>query len=423
MKTKVINNKFTKNILVLMSGTAFAQILTIVSAPILTRLYTPEEFGTLAIFSSIVMFLSIIITLRYEVAIVLPKEKKDAANLLVLSLSSAIIATVLLFIIVIIFGDIIANLLNAPKLEGWLMLVPVSALLIGGYNIFNYWLTRNMKYKEISLSRLVQSSGMVSTQIFSGFIGAGTKGLIGGQLIGQLLGLAVLLKQSWKDRSYIMKVTENKEIKRLAVEYKDFPLYNSSQSLVNAVSSNVMLFVFSAYFGAGIVGLYSMALRMIQLPAGVVSNAIKQVYFQRASDSYNNGNNIYKQLIKATMYLAIIGIIPSILIFIFAPSLFELALGSSWREAGNYASWLIIWLFFGFMNTPSLATIQIIGLQKMLLYYEIILMITRVITILICSIHFNSMIAIIAYSCVGAFFNLILITTTIILSKYKKRSY
>lgn len=405
--------------MVLMSGTAFAQMLTIIFAPILTRLFSPEEYGTLALFSAIIGVLTIIMTLRYEVAIVLPREDKDAANLVILSLGIVATITTLLFIAIYFFGDYIALIIGVPNIIAWLWFVPIGAFLLGIYNTLNYWLTRKMEYREIATSRVFQSIVMISTQISSGLLGAGTKGLIGGQLLGQFIASLFLGMRTWKDKDYILSVINKDVIKELIKKYKEFPIYNSSQSLINSLSSNFMLFAFSAIFGVAVVGFYAMALRIIQLPAGVISNSIKQVYFQTASQIYNSGGNIINQLIKCTFYLAIIGFIPMLLVVFYAPGLFEWALGSEWREAGCYASWLVIWLYFGFMNTPSLATIQIIGVQRYFLVYEVVLMATRVSAILLCSIYYNEMVAIIAYSIVGALFNLILIIGTVIIAKFK----
>ncbi|WP_281176649.1 lipopolysaccharide biosynthesis protein [Shouchella shacheensis] len=407
---------------VLMSGTAIAQILTVASAPILTRLFTPEQFGVLGLYISIISILTVLMTLRYEMAIVLPKNDKEAANLLWLSLIITVFLTVILILVNAILGKKVALILGSPELESWLWLVPFNAFCIGVYNSFNYWCTRNKQFWRLSRSRVVQSLGVVSTQTSGGVIGAGTGGLIGGQFLGQFLASVTLWWQVWKeDRKLITASYNNQEIKKAVKVHKGFPLYNCSQSLINAFSQNAAPFLLAAFFGPSIVGFYSMALRVIKMPMNLVSESFKQVYYQRASEIYNSGCSLNKHLIKATTYLFLIGIIPAILIFLFSPILFSIFLGESWYEAGQYSSWLIIWLFAGLINRPSVATIQILGMQKKLLVYEILLFIVRVITLFLCSLTFSALTGVAVYSLIGALFNILLVFGTIFLVSKKEK--
>ena len=111
------NSPFASDILKLVSGTAFAQIITILASPILTRLYSPEAFGFLAIFISITSIVGVIACMRYELAIMLPKSDEKAANLLALCLLS-VVAISGLTVPALYFGsDAIISLLKAPGLD------------------------------------------------------------------------------------------------------------------------------------------------------------------------------------------------------------------------------------------------------------------------------------------------------------------
>ena len=63
---------FASDVLTLAGGTTFAQILTILSVPILTRLYGPEDFGVWALYISITSIITVIACMRYEYSIMLP---------------------------------------------------------------------------------------------------------------------------------------------------------------------------------------------------------------------------------------------------------------------------------------------------------------------------------------------------------------
>ena len=78
--------KFAKNVLTLLTGSTIAQAIPIAVSPILTRLYTPEDFGILALFLAIVSFIAIVFTGQYESAIILPEKYEDVINIFFLSL-------------------------------------------------------------------------------------------------------------------------------------------------------------------------------------------------------------------------------------------------------------------------------------------------------------------------------------------------
>ena len=67
---------FLKSISVLVGGTIFAQAITVLSLPILTRLYNPLDFSIFAIYTSLLAVLSAISCLRFEVAIPISRDEE-----------------------------------------------------------------------------------------------------------------------------------------------------------------------------------------------------------------------------------------------------------------------------------------------------------------------------------------------------------
>jgi lipopolysaccharide exporter len=150
---------FLRNMLVLMSGTALAQIITVSIAPVLTRLYDPADFGLFGIYGAVVGLVTVIVTLQYDQALMLPKEVVDAANLLGASVLSVTGIAGLSALVCFTLGDRIAGLMKSPELARWLWLVPGSIFLSGLYQSFNSWSTRQKKF------RIRQSDGCRHQQI------------------------------------------------------------------------------------------------------------------------------------------------------------------------------------------------------------------------------------------------------------------
>ena len=78
-------SSFVKNVLVVMSGTAVAQAIGFALSPIISRLFSPSDFGVFGSFNSVSTIIAAGATLEYTQAIMLPKEKEDAINLFFVS--------------------------------------------------------------------------------------------------------------------------------------------------------------------------------------------------------------------------------------------------------------------------------------------------------------------------------------------------
>ncbi|WP_339060568.1 oligosaccharide flippase family protein [Tepidibacillus marianensis] len=175
---------FARNVFTLMTGTTIAQAVPILISPILTRLYSPEDFGVLAVFLSVTAMIAVISTGRYELAIMLPNEDKDGANLVVLSLFIDIAISLVSFLILWVFNAPITRMLGTPQISIWLFLVPISVFLTGLYQSLNYWSNRRKQYKRLARSRVSKSVGTGAFNIGSGFFRTGSFGLIGEKYLG-----------------------------------------------------------------------------------------------------------------------------------------------------------------------------------------------------------------------------------------------
>ena len=393
-----------------MSGTAIAQGIGIASAPILSRLYNPADFGLLALYGSIVSVIAVVASWRYELAIVLPKKDEDAARVLLLACFIVLGMSALSALIVLVGRFRIANLLGAPDLASWFWWAPLSILASGFYNALNYWSTRNKQFKRLSISRVSQSGAAISAQTSGGVVGLGVTGLIGGQLIGSAVATIVLGSQVLRDdKQTIRNAFDKGKMKRLLKEYIDFPKYSAPQSFLNSISQNIPAFLLAYFFGVGVVGFYALSTRLLRLPISLIGNSTRQVFFQKASETFNNNGDIRSLLKKATFGLVITGIVPSLIIIMFGKTIFSFILGEKWVMAGIYSQLLMPFLFMLFINPPAIASISVLRLQKQALIFDIILLFTRILTLTVFSVYGNAILAIGAFAFVGVVFNLFII--------------
>src|SRR3954447_8520119 len=154
---RVLRGPFLKNVAVLASGTAMAQVLTVLAYPILMRLFTPDQFGLFALFGALNMTFVVVASGRYELAIVLAKTEQEAANLLALSLGIVVAVSAASGLAVWAFGDPLLNLLGYQELNALVWFLPLMILTNTAAQVLSVWATRQQAYKRLSLSTISRS--------------------------------------------------------------------------------------------------------------------------------------------------------------------------------------------------------------------------------------------------------------------------
>ena len=345
-------SEFSRNVLTLMLGTTAAQAIPIAISPILTRMYGPDDFGIFALYISIVAILSIAATGRYELAVMLPDSEDDADILVKLSIGITLIFSFFLFLIIVLFNTPITLLLGNPEISFWLYIVPVSVFLTGTYNTLNYWLNRKKYYLMMSKNRVLQSTILASSQVSFGW-GNISGGLMLGTLLGHAFSSIILV---WRFATYPRKKTviyfDSSESWKLAQAYKHHPMHLLPSHWVGTAAMQFPIFIISNAFGAAATGFYFMAQRLISLPTSIIANAIGDVYRQKASVEYREKSEFRALFLKTLFSTIKIAVIPFLILYFVAPSLFALIFGESWRVAGEYAQIIIISAFFQFVFTP-----------------------------------------------------------------------
>jgi lipopolysaccharide exporter len=400
------NRSFLKSILTLLTGTTVAQAIPIGISPVLSRIYTPEDFGLLALFLSITSMVGVAVTARYELAIMLPEDDKDAINLLALSILIAATLSSVLFLVVLIWGKTIAILLGNEQIYPWLYFVPLSLMLTGIYQAFNYWSNRKQQYQRLAINRVTQSSTTAVVNTSVGLVKNGAFGLIIGNIISQIIATAMLSIKSIKNEKISLSYISFQRMKLQAKRYDQFPKLSVWSALLNNASSQLPIFILSAFFNSTIVGWYSLANRILKIPMSVLGNAISQVFFQTSSKlKSENPNNIKVVTYKVYKIMLVVGIIPMATIFGFGDLIFAFVFGEAWFNAGVYSRLLSIWLLLVFVSSPLSMMFTIMEREGLLLLFNISIFICRTISLLVGVVFFKDpLITVILFASTGAIF-------------------
>lgn len=364
---------FSKNILTLITGTALAQAIPIAIAPILTRLYTPEDFGGFALYIAISSIVAVAATGRYELAIMLPKKDSDASGLVVVSIAVSFIISLLILITVFLFDKIITLVLWNPEINCWLYFVPLSVLLTGIYQSLTYWNNRKKYYKRLAINRIIQNSAMSCSHVIAGIIGLGSGGLISGTIFGQgvaTLALGILL---WKEDKTIITATTSLKKLALSRRYINFPKYLVFSHMLNSASFQSPNLLLNVLFNSLTAGYYMLTRRVISVPISIVARAIGDVFRQEASHDFAHKGQCVEVYKKTLKRLVLIAIIPFLVFFFIAPDLFAFVFGEPWRVAGKYAQILTPMVFMQFVTSPLSLMFMVAEKQRFDLIWQVLL--------------------------------------------------
>jgi|SRR5690554_2352327 len=386
-------NSFARGVSVLVGGTAGAQMILVLAAPLLTRLYSPEDFGVLAVYVGLLAIAAVVSSMRYELAIPLPQDGRDAARLLVLSLGITGLTTLVTAMLVAMFGKAIASALGVPLLADIFWLLPLGVLFQGTYKALNYWAIRTKKFPLIAKTRIRQSVGTLAIQLCGFKLGVGA--LVAGQAGGQGVGIWALGRSAFRDPSFRDRGILN--VLTVAKRYKYLPLYSTWSGLFNVAGKQLPPLMFAALFSASAAGLYALAHRVLALPISLVGEAIGKVFFSNAAEAYREqrlGNLVCSVHDK----LAQIAMPPAVMLMIVSPEAFELAFGRGWREAGDFARWMTPWIYMVFITSPLSTLFSVMEKEQHGLIFQIGLLAVRVVAIAVGAWYGQLIVAVILYS-------------------------
>lgn len=352
VKRIFLNGEFNRNVLTLMTGTGLAQIIPLAVTPILTRIYSPEQFGVFALFVAAASSLSVVATGRYELAIMLPRKDVDAANIAALSVAINCCVSILLFGVVCLFDESIADALGNRSIAPWLYLVPLAILLNGTYVNLNYWSNRKKLYVLMANRRVIQSGGMAAVQLGLGVLRGGAGGLVFGSLSGQALSVALMANMIHRQSPQLWRRIDRRRMLMLAKRYQNCAKFLVPAHTLSAFSMQFSTVLINATFGLTVSGLFMMAERVVGSPLSLVSGAIADVFRQQISQSYIDGKNCRHEFLSTLRKLAVIATPPFLVLMLFAPSLFAMLFGEKWRVSGEYAQLMCPMFFLRFICSP-----------------------------------------------------------------------
>ena len=316
---------YFKNFVLLFTGHSVSQVIPFLLAPIIGRIFSPEQLAVQENFLAIAALLAIIAAGRYEIAFVLPKTQSKANNLFALALM-VLVSVTALSMLLLFFSEQIAMWYKTDELGKFIVYIAPAVLLLGLNNIYIQWLIRFGKYSWVTAGRITQAVIQYAGYALLGYWGWGVKGLIIAMLIGNLFPALLLIFPALKN--FNKKDVTAEEIKSVAHEYKDFPIINSLHAFTDIFATQFLLFwLITRNYGAAALGLFAIMNRYLRAPLSLISGAVGQLYYREASNAKNNNESIISIFNKSVRITTFASAPLVLIIFFFGPDIFAIYLG------------------------------------------------------------------------------------------------
>jgi len=397
--SKIWHSSSARNFAKLFSANVFAQALGLFVYPILTRLYSPEDFGLLNLFISIGGILALLSTSEYQNAILLPKREDEASGVARVALCLLGIWLVVIAITIPI-AQPLTQLFAAPSLASYYWLLVPYVAMMGCWAIYNAWLTRNRDFGRISAYQVNQSTTGVITKLLFGWAGWLRGGLIISSVLSPFIALCTSILRS-RDRFRALWQTTSEPLAAIAKRYRRFPLFTMPRSLVNNLSGNLPALLLTPYFGLSEMGFFALAQTLAFRPITMISASIHQVLFEMVAKNVREGQPVRVWLLKKWGLLAAIVLPTMIILTIIMPWLVRVLLGDGWDETATLIRYMMPWLTCVFLVSPLAFISEVFGRQKLFLIIELLYLGLRVAAMVIGIVCNNFSLAIILMSAAG----------------------
>lgn len=373
----LLRNGVVRSVGVLVGGTAFAQALMVLALPLLTRLYTPDDFSVLAIYASLLGLIGTVACLRLDIAIPLPEQDEDAANILALALASATAVALLTGVLVFALGEEIAALVRRPDVVAYLWLLPIGVWFTGLYAGLQYWSTRKKQFPLIARTRMAQSIGAIGVQTSLGFASAGPIGLLLGQVVNSGAGIAGLARKLWRGEHAPFRAIGLRRMGATLREYQRFPKFSTLEAFANTGGIQIPIIIIAALAAGPEAGFLLLATRVMAAPMGLIGGAVAQVYLSKAPEENRAGR-------LATFTTGMIGglfktgVGPLIFAGIVSPFAFPIVFGAQWERAGEIVSFMTPWFVMQFVTSPVSMALHVLEHQLAAFHLQVFGLVLRV---------------------------------------------
>ncbi len=329
-------SSFIRHATMLASGTVAANLITLVSLPLFSRLFSPEAFGLQALLIMGTMVLASLGTGYYEWAIPTPKTKKQARELATLALVLSIALSLVVALLLLIFGQHLLDALAIGSLQIWAYALPPLGLALACYNIGNYWLLRSGRMANLTQIRFILPVTNAIISFILGRMGYDT-GLVTGFILGVFLSGVVSLWLA-KRSGLIFDFTHPRtHYAALASKYSEFPFYGSLPSTAMLIAGQIPLLVITRAYALHEAGHYAVVRALLYSGTLMIATACAQVILKHIAEAKNAGDKVWPHFLRMLGLLSGVAAVIGAVLYLASPVFFNAYLGEAWAGSAGIA--------------------------------------------------------------------------------------
>lgn len=370
-----LQGKTVRDVLKLTSGTVIAQVVPIIFFPVLSRLYTPADYGVLGLFMGISMVVVSVAALQLNMAVTIPKEDDEALHVMATAiLCVKLVCVLFLFVLGGLFMiPPVNNWLSTVHLIPWIFVIPAVVYFAASATQFQAWFVRTGNFDVVTKSRITTAIATVGLSLLFTVFWRNEIGLIASYILGSAIGWVQVRYHFGRQHALPGITWANFRV--YLSRYKNFALYTTPTEFISNFAQQLPLYILSVYGGAQSVGWFSRCRQILGMPIAYISASIAEVYRQKASEYHRTNPAGLPALFTKTMIsLASVGVLPFLVLIVAGPFLFELAFGAAWRQAGVYSQYLGVMYFLRFVFSPLAFNFYLVGRQRLDLILQVVFM-------------------------------------------------
>lgn len=395
----VRGSRLIKEAATLVSGNVLAQVITLAAYFVLTRIYTPDDYGLFNIFYSYIEVLIIFSTCKYELAIVVADDEREAAAVSRFALRlNAIVSLFLLSVALLMW---LTGLLpgNMAQLGWMVLLIPPMVFFCGTSRVYSFLYNRFHRYATIAVSDTVNAGSGALLKVVLGLLGFSQSGMPIGTVLGQA---AANVNYRLKLHQLQLPKATTEESKAVARKHRNFPFFVATKDFINTFASNLPFLWAALYFERAEVGLFGLALTFTMQPTNILSVAFERVLYARTAETVREGLPLMHLIRRFLLPLVAVAVPVCVLAGFVAEPLFVFLFGDRWEGCGIFVQTLLP-LALATLCCNSLMFIpNVFSTQRTEFGFYVALLVFRVAAIAVGVVEHNFLLAIGLYAAVGA---------------------
>jgi O-antigen/teichoic acid export membrane protein len=355
--------RFARRLTILSGGTVLGQGLLVLVSPLLTRLYGPEEFGVLAVFTALAAIICPVTAFRYEAALPVIREEDDAAATAVAGCLVALAWSLLLAAVLALAGPSLAAGLGVPGFSGVLWFLPAMLLTWGLSLVLSHLSIRRGTFRVNALSNLALSASQAVGQAVLGLLAATASTLVAGYTLGSLVRCCLLLRALPPADRALLRQVAWRRVAAMARAHWHYPAFSGSSAVLQSAGQMLPAVFIAILYGPAAAGWFGLGQRVTGMPARMIGEAAAQAFLSEIAQA--EGPAVFRLFKRTALRFFLLGVLGLGPLLLAGPALFALVFGEPWRETGVIVQLLVPLHLARFVVLPVAQALNVTGRQHL----------------------------------------------------------